>query len=195
MQVVMRLFALIVWLAVASILLQPAPPAPAASPATVPPLPADPIIGRSVPPIALPLFYSDHQGINAFSDMLFKDKVSLLNVFASWCAGCIIEHPVLHQFAESSGVPVYGIIWKDTPNAAMQWLHDKGQHYSAIGWDEHGKAMLGLGLAGVPQTYIIDACGRIAYVHRAPITQQALEQNILPVIQRLKQSPADVCKE
>jgi len=113
-------------------------------------------------------------------------EVTLVNVFASWCAPCRVEHPVLTRLAEARGIPLYGINYKDAPADAAAWLAELGNPYRRIGVDREGRTGIELGLTGVPETYVVDADGRIRYRHAGPITPRDVEESLMPLIEELR---------
>lgn len=116
-------------------------------------------------------------------------RVSLVNVFASWCIPCLAEHPLITRMAED-GITVYGINHRDTDAAATRWLKRHGNPYSRIGADHDARASLEWGITGVPETFIIDANGSIRFKHAGPITPEVLERGIMPVLNELTKAQA-----
>ncbi|MEO1091680.1 MAG: DsbE family thiol:disulfide interchange protein [Pseudomonadota bacterium] len=110
----------------------------------------------------------------------------LVNVFASWCAPCRVEHPVLTRLAEVEGVPLLGINYKDEPAAAVAWLHELGNPYERIGADPEGRTGIDLGMYGVPETFVVDADGRIRYRHAGPVLPADVERVFLPLLAELR---------
>jgi cytochrome c biogenesis protein CcmG/thiol:disulfide interchange protein DsbE len=108
--------------------------------------------------------------------------VKLVNYWASWCAPCRIEHTVLMEIAES-GVPIYGINYKDEPENALAFLGELGDPYAAIGADATGRTGIDWGLYGVPETFVIDAEGVIRLRFAGPITPEIYEKRIKPAIE------------
>ncbi len=116
----------------------------------------------------------------------FGGEVALLNIFASWCAPCRIEHPVLTRLAERHDVPLYGINYKDRPKDAAAWLAELGNPYDRIGRDEEGRSGIELGVYGVPETFVIDTAGRIRYRHAGPVMPRDVDEVLLPLIEELR---------
>ena len=114
--------------------------------------------------------------------------MSIVNVFASWCAACRDEHPLLMQLAASGVVPIHGLNYKDKPDDAAKWLDDLGDPYTRTGADVSGQIGIEWGVYGVPETFVIDRAGVIAYKHIGPVTPQALNETLLPLIRRLQQA-------
>lgn len=115
-----------------------------------------------------------------------EGEVLLVNFFASWCPPCRLEHPIFMRLAEQDVVPVYGVNYKDAPADARDWLRDLGDPYDAIGADRSGRTAIDWGVYGVPETYVIDADGRIRYREAGAITSKTLRETILPLIRRLQ---------
>lgn len=113
------------------------------------------------------------------------DGVKLVNFWASWCAPCRVEHPNLEQLADQ-GITIYGVNYKDKPGNALKFLNDLGDPYTAIGADESGRMALNWGVYGVPETYVIDGNGQIILRFAGPITERAMENQILPAIEKAR---------
>ena len=105
----------------------------------------------------------------------------LLNVFASWCGPCRDEHPLLMQLA-AQGVPIFGLNMKDAPDAAQRFLGQLGNPYRAIGADRSGRVGIELGVYGVPETFVLDAQGRVLTRYAGPLTPDVLKTEILPYL-------------
>jgi cytochrome c biogenesis protein CcmG/thiol:disulfide interchange protein DsbE len=107
-------------------------------------------------------------------------QVSLLNVWATWCVACRVEHPYLLDLAES-GVPIYGLNYKDDDRDARKWLLDLGNPYRLNIADREGTLGLDLGVYGAPETYLLDATGVIRYRHVGIVDQQVWESVLQPL--------------
>lgn len=114
------------------------------------------------------------------------DRVYILNVWASWCGPCRVEHPFLEALSKRSDVVLLGVNYKDSPQAALRFLNDLGNPYAAIGADTDGKASLDLGVYGVPETFLVDSKGMIRAKFVGPLTQDRLQQEVLPAIEVIK---------
>lgn len=124
------------------------------------------------------------------SNKLFKGHVSLLNVWATWCATCADEYPALIDIAHSKVVPIYGLDYKDNRLAALKWLKNYGNAFVLNGFDESGLTAINWGVYGTPETFIIDKHGIIRYKQVGEITQQLWKDKLLPIVLKLKQEPA-----
>jgi cytochrome c biogenesis protein CcmG/thiol:disulfide interchange protein DsbE len=141
------------------------------------------LIGRPVPDFNLPPIDGRGDGL-ATSDL--AGGVSIVNVWASWCVPCRVEMPLLVDLAETGTVPIYGINHRDPPEAALAFLRELGDPYTRIGADRNGRVSIDWGVYGLPETFVIDGDGRIAYKHVGPFDRRALEEEILPVVRRLQ---------
>lgn len=141
------------------------------------------LIGRAVPEFDLPPIEGRDDGLSS-ADL--QGEVSIVNVWASWCVPCRVEMPLLVELAAQGTVPIHGINYKDAPDAALAFLDETGDPYTRIGADRSGRASIDWGVYGLPETFVIDAQGRIAYKHVGPFDRRSLEQDILPVVRRLQ---------
>lgn len=110
----------------------------------------------------------------------------LLNVWASWCVSCRVEHPLLVQLAQQNVVPVYGLDYKDKDDAGRAWLTERGDPYTAALVDRDGRVGIDYGVYGVPETFVIDKAGIIRYKQIGPLTEEALQREILPLVRDLQ---------
>lgn len=135
--------------------------------------------GQPAPPVVLEALGPEP----LFDDTtLREDGVKLVNYWASWCAPCRIEHPIMLEIA-ASGVPLYGVNYKDEEENALGFLAELGNPYTAVGADVNGRMGLDWGLYGVPETYVIDAEGTIRLRFAGPITREIYNKRILPAIE------------
>jgi len=144
------------------------------------------LIDKATPTFALASLEEDGQVLSS-ADL--KGKVSLLNVFASWCPGCRVEHPVLMQLAEKGAVPIYGINWKDSLRNGGRWLKANRSPYTRVGYDESGKVGIDFGVTGVPETFVIDRTGRVRYRHAGPVTADVWHDIFEPLLAQLQIGP------
>ncbi len=143
-----------------------------------------PLIGKPVPEFTLPQL---HEPAKAFSPRSMRGRVWLLNVWASWCVSCRDEHPLLVEFARSHPVAVVGLNYKDKPGDAQAWLAQLGNPYTLSVSDLDGRVGIDFGVYGVPETFVIDKQGVIRYKQIGPVTTDALQGKILPLIRELEQ--------
>ena len=141
-----------------------------------------PLVGKNAPAFELPRL---HEPARRFSPKEMQGQVWLLNVWASWCASCRDEHPLLVDLARSRTVPVYGLNYKDKRDDALRWLVQFGDPYALSVADADGRIGIDYGVYGVPETYVIDRKGVIRYKHIGPITPQVAEKKLRPLIQEL----------
>lgn len=126
------------------------------------------MVGKPLPALALPPLLRGKPGIVTAE---LRGKPRLLNVFASWCLPCIAEAPQLMKLKQA-GVEIDAIAIRDTPEAVQAFLARHGDPYARIGDDKASRAQLALGSSGVPETFVIDAEGRIAYQHIGDIREE-----------------------
>jgi cytochrome c biogenesis protein CcmG/thiol:disulfide interchange protein DsbE len=146
-----------------------------------------PLIGKPVPDFQLPAVQGRSLG---FSDEDLRVEASLVNVFASWCTACRIEHPLLMELSREGTVPIHGLNYKDAPEDAAAWLKTFGDPYTRTGADLEGKVGIDWGVYGVPETFLVDANGQIAYKQIGPITREIWETELLPRILALREAPS-----
>lgn len=142
-----------------------------------------PLVGQPVPSFELPPVKGRALGL---SDTDLNGSVSLVNVFASWCTACELEHPLLMDLANADAVPIHGLNYKDRPDDAAAWLDKRGDPYTRTGADVSGRIGIEWGVYGVPETFVIGPDGRIAYKHVGPLTLDTIQDTILPLLQRLR---------
>ena len=142
-----------------------------------------PLIGKAAPAFNLPSLSDPQKMISSES---LKGKVYLLNVWASWCAACRDEHPRIVAFAKQSTTEVLGLNYKDERPDAMRWLQAFGNPYADSMHDFKGNVGIDYGVYGVPETFIIDKKGIIRYKQIGPVTVEAMNDKIIPLINQLE---------
>ena len=145
-----------------------------------------PLIGKPAPAFALPTLGDADSAAGATlkrEDML--GQVWVLNVWASWCAPCRVEHPLLINLAQKKLAPVYGLNYKDRPEAARHFLSQLGNPFVATLVDADGRVGIDYGVYGVPETFVIDKAGVIRHKHIGPLTPEALRDRIEPLLKQL----------
>jgi cytochrome c biogenesis protein CcmG/thiol:disulfide interchange protein DsbE len=143
------------------------------------------LIGQPAPQTTLPALQGlVHNGapVPGLDPAAFKGKVSVVNVWASWCVPCHDEAPLLTALAKDTRLQIVGINYKDSPDNARRFLGRYGNPFAAVGVDGDGRAAIEWGVYGMPETFVVDGKGRIAYKHVGPIGAEALEAKIIPAI-------------
>lgn len=142
-----------------------------------------PLIGKPMP--AFTLTRLDNPA-STLSDSDLRGKVSVLNIWATWCVSCRAEHEVLMQLASTGKVNLYGLDYKDERASAQRWLAQLGNPYIANAFDEDGRVGIDWGVYGTPETFIMDRRGIIRHKHIGPLTRDVLASEILPLIAELE---------
>ena len=148
-----------------------------------PTLVPSPLVGKPVPEFALGPVQGRGLGL---SSQDLRGEVSLVNVFASWCVACRDEHPLLLAVEREGIIPIHGLNYKDAPDDAAAWLDALGDPYTRIGADFDGRVGIDWGVYGVPETFVVDQDGRIAYKYIGPMTPRVLDEIILPLVRNLR---------
>jgi cytochrome c biogenesis protein CcmG/thiol:disulfide interchange protein DsbE len=143
------------------------------------------LIGKTVPDFALAAVPGlDVPGFGTAD--LKNGKVAVVNVWASWCAPCRIEHPLLVELAKRADITLIGINYKDEPENAVRFLGTLGQPFAAVGMDRDGRAAVDWGVYGVPETFVVDGQGVIRYKHIGPLTPEAVLGTLVGEIEKAK---------
>ncbi|TGQ43789.1 DsbE family thiol:disulfide interchange protein [Mesorhizobium sp. M00.F.Ca.ET.216.01.1.1] len=145
------------------------------------------LIGLPAPQTNLPAL--EGTNLPGLDSRQFAGKVTLVNVFASWCAPCREEHPVLLALSQDKRFVMAALNYKDQPENARRFLGDLGNPYQAIGVDEAGRAAIDWGVYGVPETFVVGKDGKIAYKHVGPLTADSAETLLLPEIKKALAKP------
>lgn len=146
-----------------------------------------PLVGKPAPEFELPRLYAADQTVSPDN---LKGKVWLLNVFASWCVSCRAEHEVVSQFIRQHQVDVLGLNYKDEEADAKVWLQQFGNPYAVIAVDITGRTGIDWGVYGVPETFVMDKQGIIRHKFTGPLTEQAVNETLVPLITTLQQEKA-----
>lgn len=145
------------------------------------------LVGTAAPVLDLPPLdglMRDGAPVPALSDALVENKVTLVNVWASWCAPCRQEHPLLMALARDDRINVVGINYKDdTPNA-LRFLEELGNPYAAVGIDPKGIAAIDWGVYGIPETYLLAKDGTIVFKQIGPFSPASIRDDLLPEIEK-----------
>jgi len=144
-----------------------------------------PLVGKPAPAFRLARLDQPDQ-LLAPADL--AGKVWLLNVWASWCVSCRVEHPLLVELSKSKVVPIVGLNYKDRRDAGLQWLAQHGDPYDVSVVDADGRVGIDWGVYGVPETFVVDKQGVIRYKHIGPVDAAAVKNKILPLVRQLQAS-------
>jgi cytochrome c biogenesis protein CcmG/thiol:disulfide interchange protein DsbE len=145
-----------------------------------------PFIGKSSPAFNLPTLFDPDKRV---TEKKFLGQMSLVNVWASWCPGCAQEHDMLLAIAQQGTVPIYGLNWKDEPQAAKKWLQQRGNPYAEVAVDRDNVTGIDWGVYGAPETFLVDAQGIIQYKHIGPVTLETWMMEFLPRIEAAQEQP------
>jgi cytochrome c biogenesis protein CcmG/thiol:disulfide interchange protein DsbE len=138
-------------------------------------------LGKPLPDFKLPMLGEE----KIFRTSSMQGRVTLLNVWASWCSACVDEQVFLMRLSRES-VPIYGLNYKDNTENARRWLSDWGNPYQAIGEDRDGIVAIDLGVYGAPETFLIDKQGIIRYRHVGVLDEATWKSDFLPRIKQLE---------
>ncbi|GEO85879.1 MULTISPECIES: DsbE family thiol:disulfide interchange protein [Alphaproteobacteria] len=140
------------------------------------------LIGLKAPVLAMPGL--DGSSTVPLTSAAIAGKLTLVNVFASWCVPCRQEHPILKELSKDPRITVVGINYKDKNENALRFLGELGNPYAAIGVDPNGKAAIDWGVYGIPESYLVAADGTILYKKVGPFDPQSLENGLYPAIEK-----------
>jgi len=146
-----------------------------------------PLIGKPAPKTDLPPVPGlrvDGKQLPGFDSAdLSNGTVHVVNIWASWCAPCRVEHEYLMELRDlRPGAALYGINYKDSPDAAMRFIRQLGNPFDAVGEDKRGRAGVEWGVTGVPETFVVDGDGIIIHKITGPINEENLRDELLPAI-------------
>lgn len=139
------------------------------------------LIGQKAPATSLPALPG--LGLPGLDSGDFEGRVTLVNVWASWCAPCREEHPVLMELAKDRRFAISGLNYKDQPENARRFLGNLGNPFGAVGVDEAGRTAIDWGVYGVPETFVVGRKGDILYKHVGPLTPDAVTAHLMPAIE------------
>ena len=144
--------------------------------------------GKPVPAFDLPPVIEGGDGLTTAD--LTNGEVSIVNFFATWCAPCRAEHPLLLEIAARPGVVMHGIDYKDKLEAARHYLRVAGNPFTRTGFDPSGRTGIDWGLGGVPETFVIDKHGNVVWRWQGALNPAVVENELLPLLARLEQQRA-----
>ena len=139
------------------------------------------LLGKTVPAFSLPVL--GNPGMNLTNSQL-AGRPWVLNVWGTWCAACRDEHSTLLDIAKQNVMPLVGLNWKDEDDAALDWLKQLGNPYSVVAVDRDGRTAINFGVYGAPETFFIDADGRVQYRHVGAMTPKVWQREFLSRLPR-----------
>jgi len=137
------------------------------------------LLDKPAPGLVLPAVAG--LGLPGLDNSLLGGKVSIVNVFASWCVPCRAEHPFLAELRSRTGVQMLGINQKDAPENAARFLAELGNPYDAVGGDVDGRVSIDWGIYGVPETFVVNPAGIVTYKQVGPLDAQSLAAMIAAI--------------
>jgi cytochrome c biogenesis protein CcmG/thiol:disulfide interchange protein DsbE len=138
-----------------------------------------PFIGKPAPTFELPVLGASGETVG--SENMSGDYV-LVNVWATWCAGCRVEHDFLLELSAGNEIPIYGINWRDTEPEALRWIRDLGDPYVASGFDGSGRVGIDWGVYGAPESFLVSPDGIVLHKHLGPLDRAAWEEDFVPLM-------------
>ncbi|WP_420960344.1 DsbE family thiol:disulfide interchange protein [Brucella sp. IR073] len=145
------------------------------------------LIGKPAPDMTLPPLEGlakDGKPLAGLDPASFAGQVTLVNVWASWCVPCRVEHPLLMALAKDNRIRLVGLNYKDKPENARSFLTQLGNPFSAVGTDTTGRAAIDWGVYGVPETFLVGRDGKIVYKHVGPFDPASIRDELMPVIEK-----------
>lgn len=139
------------------------------------------LLGKPVPAFSLPVL--GNAGVKLTNSQL-AGRPWVLNVWGTWCAACRDEHAALLAIAQQNAVPLVGLNWKDEDDAALEWLEQLGNPYSVVAVDKDGRTAIDFGVYGAPETFFIDADGRVQFRHVGAMTADVWQREFLSRLPR-----------
>jgi len=144
------------------------------------------LLNKPAPRLVLPALDSQTAAFTPAD--LSAGHVSVINVFASWCAPCRTETSQLAAMSNLPGVALYGMVQKDKPAAARAFLNEVGNPFSRIARDDDGRASIEWGVYGVPETFVVDGKGVVRFKYVGPLTDEVMASQVMPAIAAAKGS-------
>ncbi len=141
------------------------------------------LINQPFPEFSLTELYNETE---ILTGDIVKGKVSLINVFGSWCVACNVEHPILMDISKRKDVNLIGMDWRDERPKAKRWLAERGNPYEKIIFDNESVLAITLGVTGAPESFITDKAGQIRYKHVGVITPDIWRKTLWPIIENLE---------
>lgn len=148
------------------------------------------LIGKQAPQTNLPAVEGltrDGAPVPGLNSEDFIGKLTLVNVWGSWCVPCRQEHPLLMEIAKDERIRVVGLNYKDQPENARRFLGDLGNPFAAVGADRAGRSAIEWGVYGVPETFLVGPDGKIVYKHVGPFTPESVKNDLMPAVAKVLQ--------
>ena len=146
-----------------------------------------PLIGKPAPAIALTDVMDPNKPVN---NSELKGQVYLVNVWGTWCEACRQEHEALLAIARQRVVPIVGLVYMDQRDKAQRWLEQLGNPYAAVAFDTDGRTAIDWGVYGAPETFLVDAQGRVVFKFISPMTAEVWQREFLPRIAAARRTGA-----
>jgi cytochrome c biogenesis protein CcmG/thiol:disulfide interchange protein DsbE len=152
------------------------------------------LVGKAVPQTTFPPvegLAASGKPVPGFTTAdLARGKPTVVNFWASWCAPCVEEYPLLDEIKSTAGVDIYGVNYKDSAAAARRFVGRFGNPFTAVGTDATGRSAIDWGVYGMPETFVVDGNGVAVFKHVGPITEESLKSKLLPAIEKAKTASA-----
>lgn len=145
------------------------------------------ILGKPIQHFDIPLL---ERPFSEFTPKTWAGKPVIINIFASWCEPCKIEHEHLMTLAKATKVPIYGIAWKDKEKEIQKYLTKYGNPYSLIAYDSQGSVTIPFSMTGIPETYVIDASGLVVFHQASSLDATVIKDKIIPLLKTLEKPNA-----
>ena len=140
------------------------------------------LLNQSIPSFSLSNILNNQLSL---SDQSFKrNRITILNIWATWCYACRMEHSVLMKIKNDFHVPIYAIAYKDDEAVVLSWLKKRGNPYEMLGIDNTGDVAIDFGIYGTPETFLISASGEVLYRHVGALTEEVWLREMLPIIKK-----------
>ncbi len=146
-----------------------------------------PLIGKPAPAFSLTDVMDPNRAV---SNAAFKGQVYVVNVWGTWCQECRVEHEELLAIAQQRVVPIIGLVYMDQRDKAKQWLEQLGNPYAAVAFDSDGRTAIDWGVYGAPETFLVNAQGRVIYKFISPMTPEIWQHEFLPRIAAARRAGA-----
>ncbi len=144
------------------------------------------LVGAPAPEFVLPAL-APEQGFGLAHADLIGGRPTIVNVWASWCPPCVLEHPLLMELARDPTIQVVGIVFEDEPENARAFLEARGNPFARLGVDRDGRVSFDWGVTGPPETFVVAPDGTIIAKHVGPLTPDVIRQTIRPALEQARQ--------